>query len=39
LITLRPKFGMRMQIESRDEVSQPAVATTCLPSTSPQRAE
>jgi cytochrome P450 len=39
LITLRPKFGMRMQIESRDEVSQPAVATTCPPDTFPQRAE
>src|SRR5580704_8776989 len=39
LITLRPKYGMKMQIESRDEVSRPFAATTCPPDTFPQRAE
>jgi len=36
LITLRPKYGMRMQVESRDGSANRNVATTCPPDTFPQ---
>jgi len=37
LITLRPKYGMKMQVESRPDISQAVVATTCLLDTFRQR--
>jgi len=39
LITLRPKYGMRMHIESRDASANRTVATTCSPDTFQQHAE